>query len=158
MRAKTLLITAAMFIAGFGGVWAQGGGGPHGPAARQMFGRMFRNLDLTDQQRTEIRKVLETERSLMQPIHQQLRENREALKAATKDGQFNEAEVTKLAQKQGDLMAQMIVSRERVQSQIWQILTPEQRDKLAQWREKHQGGRGQLGAGPMFRRGLRNNQ
>lgn len=159
MRSKTRLVTAlvvmvALFVTGITVTLAQRG--PHkdfggGP----MMGRMFKNLDLTDQQRTEIKKVLETERSIMQPIHQQLRENREALDTATKDGQFNEAEVTSLAEKQGDLMAQMIVSRERVQSQIWQILTPEQREKTAQWREKGRKGAGQDG-GQMFQRGPRN--
>jgi len=159
MRANTVLITAALFVAGFTGVLAQRGGGPNGFGGGQMFGRMFRNLDLTDQQKTDIRKILEAERSVMQPVHEQLRANRDALNAATKDGQFNEAQVAQLAQKQGDLMAQMIVSRERVQSQIWQILTPEQRDKFAKWREKGQGGAGQDGAGPMqFRRGARRNR
>lgn len=158
MRANRILITAVLFAAGCTGMFAQRGAGPNGSGGGQMFGRMFRNLDLTDEQRTEIRKILEAERSVMQPVHQQLRDNREALQAATKDGQFNEAEVTKLAQKQGELMAQTIVSRERVQSQIWQILTPEQRDKLAKWRENHQGGPGQDGFGGMkFQRGSRKN-
>ena len=158
MRAKRLLITAALFVTGCAGVLAQGGGGPAGFGGRQMFGRMFKNLNLTDEQKTEVRKILEAERSVMQPVHQQLRENRDALNAATKDGQFNEAEVAQLAQKQGELMAQLIVSRERVQSQIWQVLTPEQRDKLSKWREHNPGGPGQQGAGPMFQRGPRRNR
>lgn len=156
MRANRLLVTAALFVAGFTGAFAQAGGGPHkGFGGGQMLGRMFRNLDLTDQQRTEIKKIMDTERSIMQPVHQQLRDNRAALQAATKDGQFNEAEVTKLAQKQGDLMAQSIVSRERVKSQVWQILTPEQRDKLAKWQEKRQEGPGGDQAPMGFRRGPR---
>ncbi len=156
MRAKTLLVTAAMLVAGCTGAFAQGGGPNKGGfGGGPMFGRVLRNLDLTDQQRTEIRKIMETERSVMQPVHEQMRANREALQAATKDGQFNEAEITKLAEKQGELMAQMIVSRERVQSQIWQMLTPEQRDKLAKWRENHQGGQGQDQAPMGFQRGRR---
>jgi len=154
MRANRLLVTTVLFVAGCAGTFAQRGGPPEGMGgmgAGHMPGRMFRNLDLTEQQRADIKKIMETERSIMQPVHQQLRENREALQAATKDGQFNEGEVTKLADKQGDLMAQMIVSRERVQAQIWQILTPEQREKLGQWREKGDGA-----SAPMFQRGRRN--
>ena len=67
----------------------------------------------------------------MQPIHEQMAKNREALKEATKDGQFNETQVSQLAEQQGDLMAQMIVSRERVKSQVYKLLTPEQREKMA---------------------------
>jgi len=156
MRAKTVVVTAALLVAGCAGALAQGGGPPEGFGGRQMFGRMFRNLDLTDQQKTEIKKILDAERSIMQRVHEQLRENREALNTATKDGQFNEGEVTRLAEKQGDLMAQVIVSRERVQSQIWQILTPEQRDKLAKFREKGHGGARPDGNAPMgFQRGFR---
>ncbi len=158
MRANRLLVTAALFVAGCAGAFGQRGGPPEGFGGGRMPGRMFRNLDLTDQQRTEIKKIMEAERSIMQPVHEQLRENREALKTATKDGQFNEAEVTKLAEKQGDLMAQVIVSRERVQSQIWQILTPEQREKLAQWREEGAGGPGQDRAPMQFQRGARRNR
>jgi Spy/CpxP family protein refolding chaperone len=42
-----------------------------------------------------------------------------------------------------------------VQSQIWQILTPEQRDKLAKWRET---GPGQDRAPMGFQRGARKNR
>ncbi|MFB3906630.1 MAG: Spy/CpxP family protein refolding chaperone [Acidobacteriota bacterium] len=152
MRASKTLVTAVLFVAGCIGAFGQRSGPPDGFGGGRMFGRMFKNLDLTDQQRTDIRKVLEAERSIMQPIREQLRENREALQAATKDGQFNEAEVTKVAERQGELMAQMIVSRERVKAQIWQILTPEQREKLPKWGERGFGD----GSVPMrFQRGPR---
>jgi protein CpxP len=122
-------------------------GGGLGPGGG--YGFLLRHLDLTDQQKTDIKKILDTERSVMQPVMTQLRDNREALQKATENGQFDESTVTSLADKQGTLMAQVIVSRERVKSQIWQVLTPEQRDKAQQFHEQ----RAERGAWRMGRRG-----
>jgi len=137
---------------GRGGYGAGYGFDDQGMGPGNRIGFLIRQLDLTDQQKADAKKILEAERSVMEPLRTQLRENREALQKATENGQFNEATVTSLAQKQGDLMAQMIVSRHRIQSQIWQILTPEQRDKATQLREKaaERGSRwmGRHGAGP----------
>ncbi len=99
-------------------------------------GYLAQQLNLTDQQKADIQKIFQAEKSVMEPVITQLRENRQALQQATANGQFDEATVTSLAQKQGDLMAQLIVSKHRVQSQIWQILTPEQREKASQLREQ----------------------
>ncbi len=142
MKRVTLLIAlVALFVVGFGTAFAaqaQGpggrrGGGPRGAAGEgaPLLGFIGRHLDLTDEQKAEVKKIVDAERTIMQPIHQQMQKNREALKEATKDGQFNETQVTQLAQQQGELMAQMIVSRERVKAQVYKILTPEQREKLA---------------------------
>jgi len=130
------LVVAALLVIGWAGVFAQGPGPRHGFGGGQFLGGMAKHLNLTDEQKAEIRKILEAERELMKPVHEQLRENRQALNEVTKDGQFNEAQVTKLAEQQGDLVAQTIVSRERVQAQIWQLLTPEQREKASQVRER----------------------
>jgi protein CpxP len=115
---------------------AQRGGPPEGFKRGPFMGRMARVLNLTDEQREQISKIHAAEREIMKPVYEQMREIRQALDEATKDGQFNEAEVTRLAEKQGELLAQTIVSRERVHAQIWQILTPEQREKMAQFRDK----------------------
>ena len=128
------------------------GFGDQGMGPGEQLGFAFRQLDLTEEQKTEMKKIFEAEKSLMEPIRTQLRDNREALRKATESGQFNEATVTSLAQKQADLMAQMIVSRHRVHAQIWQLLTPEQREKASELREKAgQRGRwmGRRGQGPV---------
>jgi len=139
-RVTVLIALVALLVFGFGSfaaqnVEAQGrkGGGPRGAAGEgaPLMGFIGRHLDLTDEQKAEVKKIVDAERTVMQPIHEQMAKNREALKEATKDGQFNETQVSQLAEQQGDLMAQMIVSRERVKSQVYKLLTPEQREKMA---------------------------
>jgi len=140
MKKFTVVITVVVLMVAFGmsfaaqGPGGRRGGGPFGEFGNgaPLLGYIARHLDLTDEQKAEVKKIAEAERAMMQPIHEQMRKNRTALQEATKDGQFNETEVTQLAQEQGQLMAQMIVSRERVKSQVYKILTPEQREKLAE--------------------------
>ena len=162
MRQHRLLVLGlSLLIAGVSLGFAQPGGrralgaGPGGPPG-DLWGmqnprglRFLTNfLDLTDEQEAAVKKIFETEREIMKPVFEQLRENRLALQEATKDGKFNEAQVTGLAQQQGQLIAQTIVSRERVKSQVYQLLTPEQRDKLGKahqrferWMENRPQGR-----------------
>ena len=154
-RVTILLALVALFVVGFGATLtaqAQGrrGGGPRGAVGEggPLLGFIGRHLDLTDEQKAEVKKIVEAERTVMQPIHEQMQKNREALKEATKDGQYNETQVTQLAQQQGELMAQMIVSRERVKSQVYKILTPEQREKLAAMGDRfEQMGERRMGGG-----------
>ena len=56
-------------------------------------------------------------------------------KLADLKGNFDEAAVTEVAKNQGDLMAQMIVARQRVKSEIFAILTDEQKAKAEQLHE-----------------------
>ncbi len=145
MKKLTVAITVVVLMLAFGlsltaqpGPGGRRGGGAFGQAGdgAPLLGYIARHLDLTDDQKAEVKKIAAAERTMMQPIHEQMRKNRTALQEATKEGQFNESEVTQLAQEQGQLMAQMIVSRERVKSQVYKILTPEQREKLAEVGER----------------------
>ncbi len=117
---------------GFHGPGGHGGPGGGGDFGRHFLGRLADKLGLTDQQREQAKTILEAERTANQPIIEELQANREALKEAGKFGAFeqNEAEIMGLAQRQGELHAQLIVAKERVKSQLYQILTPEQQQQL----------------------------
>ena len=54
----------------------------------------------------------------------------------TSNGQFNETQVRILANQKAQAMADLIVARERVQSKVFAVLTPEQQSKLNQMRER----------------------
>ena len=93
-------------------------------------------LDLTDEQKTKVKAILEAEKPTVQPLVQQLAANRKELQQVTDNGQFNEAQVQAIATKQGQTLSQLIVEKERVQSQIYAVLTPEQRAKAEKMREQ----------------------
>lgn len=107
--------------------------GHKGPGLRGMImGRVARELNLTDQQKVEIKAIIEAERPRVEPLVRQLAATRRELREATANGQFDEAQVGALASRQGQTLAQLIVEKERVKSQVYGVLTPEQRAKAAE--------------------------
>ena len=104
--------------------------GMHGERGIMM---ALRSLDLTDEQKSKVKEILDANRSTIQPIRGQMRTNHEKL-AALK-GNFDDAAVTEIAKNQGDLTEQLIVARQHVKSQIFAILTDEQKAKAEKLRE-----------------------
>lgn len=121
-------------------VFAQRGGGDfgrgNGGRGGFMFGRMAKELNLTEEQKTQIKQIMETEKSKVQPIFESLKENRQKMEELTADGNFDEVKVKTLADEQGSLSALLIVEKERTKSQIFQILTAEQREKAKAMKSK----------------------
>ena len=107
----------------------------HGPGP-EMVEHMARALDLTDDQQTQIKTILEGARSATEPLHSKMDEVRKQLEAATANGQFDEAQVRALANQQAQLMADSIVEHERTKSKIFAILTPEQRAKAEEMHKR----------------------
>jgi Spy/CpxP family protein refolding chaperone len=107
-------------------------GGWHGKRAHGKRGGFFgRGLELTDAQREQVKAITEAERAKNAALHQQIAENRQALREATKSGSFDEAQVRAIAEKGAALQAELTVSRVRVQSAIYNtVLTAEQKAKL----------------------------
>lgn len=99
-------------------------------------------LQITQEQRTQIQSILQTEKSLLEPHIQSLRETRQQLREATRDGVYNENQVRTLVQQQTQALGELLVARHRVEAQIYEILTPAQREELEQLRgrfEQHLG-------------------
>ena len=101
----------------------------HKRGARAM---MFRGLDLTEEQKVQMKQIRQTSKEKIKPIREQMKANRQKLAELSAGGNFDQAQVQAIAAQQGSLSAQMIVERESVKSQIFQILTPEQKAKAAE--------------------------
>lgn len=106
------------------------------PFLRRFLGRLDGYLDLTEAQRAQIKTILEAERPKLQPLVLQTATMHKAIVEATATGEFNEAQIRALATRQGQNVASLIVEKERVKTQIYQVLTPEQRTKLEQLRQR----------------------
>ncbi len=121
-------------------VFAQRGGGGddfgRGGRGGFLFGRLAKELNLSDEQKAQIKQIMDAEKEKVQPIFESLKENRQKMEALTADGNFDETKVKQLADEQGSLTALMIVEKERIKSQIFQILTVEQREKAKAMKEK----------------------
>jgi len=96
---------------------------------------LWKKLNLTDAQKKEMFSIRLEERAKIKPLFQQLKAGRDQLRALPK-GQFDEAKVRSIAKGQADTIADMIVAKERMKSRMYAVLTPEQRTKVEQMREK----------------------
>jgi len=115
------------------------------PIIDRIVSRITRHLDLTDAQQTQVRSILEAERSKVAPLMAEASKNRQQLRASTASGKFDEAQVRSLAAQQAQTMTEMIVEKERVKARIYnEVLNAEQRTKadqlLERMHERFQGG------------------
>jgi periplasmic protein CpxP/Spy len=101
--------------------------------------RMFaRQLNLTDAQRTQMHQILAKEKPTMQPLMQQMAQSRLQIAQLELNGAFDESQVRPLASQQAQAMQDFIVQRARVESELIQVLTPDQKTKLGQLLTQHQ--------------------
>jgi len=122
------------------------GPAPNPPAAhrnfvRQRLDRLAQKLNLTDSQKQQAKAIFQNARMTSKPIREQLKENRQALRAAAQAGN-KDATIQQLAAKQGSLMGKMVAIRTEAFGKFYQLLTPEQRAKADQmhqeWRQRTQ--------------------
>lgn len=102
---------------------------------------LWKKLHLTDAQKTQIHTIISEERAKMKPLFQQLKAGRDELKALRKSGTFDEAKVRSIAKGQADTIIELIVTKERIKSKVYEVLTPEQRTKAQElcesWKARH---------------------
>lgn len=134
MNRKGMMALVAALILGLGAAaLAQNKfEGKRGGMRGQFGQRMAEQLGLTDAQKTQIQQIMQAEKTKTQSLREELRSQHQQLAAATKGGAFDEAQVRTRANQQAQTQANLIVERERVKAQIFQILTPEQRTKAEQ--------------------------
>ncbi len=142
---KNFFMVAAIILALMAGVavtLAAQGRGPGMPGMGMgrhggMLRHMTRELNLTEAQQAQVKSIMQAERAKVQPIMQQLRQNEQAENAGI-NGNFDEAQARTFANKQAQLMTDMIVEKRRTKSQIYAVLTPEQREKALQLMQERQ--------------------
>jgi Spy/CpxP family protein refolding chaperone len=146
MNKKILFLAVTAIIlavaAGIGGtVFAQGPHRGSGPGFERHGGWMLRHmtkeLNLTTDQQAQIKSIMQAERGKIHPLIEQLRQNEQA-QDANINGNFDEGQARAFAGKQTQIMSDLIVEKQRTKSQIYAVLTPEQRQKAQQLRQEHQ--------------------
>jgi Spy/CpxP family protein refolding chaperone len=89
--------------------------------------RVATELQLTDAQKEFARTLFQENRAAARPIAQELRQGRQQMAAAVKAN--NEAEITRLANQQAQLTAQLNALRAKSMAKFYAQLTPEQKVK-----------------------------
>ena len=87
------------------------------------------DLNLTDDQKAQIKTILVNERPMIQALRQQIEQENEQLHSKTT---YDDTFVHSVAQQESATLANAIVEREKIRSEIFAVLTPDQQQKLAQ--------------------------
>jgi Spy/CpxP family protein refolding chaperone len=116
----------------------------HGHRGRGAFFSKF--LNLTDAQQSQAKAIFEDARQSAEPVRSQLKQTRESLRAAVQSN--NTAQIQQLSATEGSEIGQLSAIHSGAMAKVYQILTPEQQQKLASMRQarearraaRHQGG------------------
>ena len=119
------------------------GGGPRG--MRGGPGMEFGGLDLTDDQRAQLRKIREARQSEFKAAGEKLHTAREGMRALMEADSINESAIRSKSHEVAAAEAEVAILNAQVRAESLQILTSEQQAKLKEMRAK----RGQ----PLQRRG-----
>ncbi len=144
-RIRILTIGAAVLLAVAAAI-AQGPHGFGGPGGG--FHHMLRQLDLTSDQHSQVKAIFEKEKPTLQPLMQQMRQNHSAMSALEASGPFDEAKTRALATQNSQTMIELQVEHARIRSEIMQILTADQKAKLAQIEANREARTGKHGPPP----------
>jgi len=102
----------------------------------QLNTEVIRYLDLTPAQVTSIQELVSEERRTLEPLMAQLQLTNEQLVAITgQDQTKNEKQVKSLANVQARNLTNLIVANSRLRAKIYQLLNPQQRRRLDEFRK-----------------------
>jgi protein CpxP len=134
--AAALALTAAVAFARQEDHHGPGGhGGPGGPHGGSIVEHLSRELNLTDAQKTQVKQIEDSLRESTKPLQEQLMKTGGGPLDGFKDG-FDEAAVRSAAQARAAIHVELEVAHARAMSQIYALLTTEQKAKLAELRQQ----------------------
>jgi protein CpxP len=116
----------------------RGGGfhGEHGGPPHDGLGPLARDLNLTDEQKAQIKKITDSFAESTKALHDQLRTLHESQPDPLSGAAFDEAAVRSAAEAHAKIEVELEVTHARIMSQIFNVLTPEQKAKLAAKRQE----------------------
>jgi len=86
-------------------------------------------LNLTDDQRAQMKTIMQKEHPAMKPLFQQQHQIDLQLRQYV-EGTFDQAKVQALAAQKAQVQVQLTVAQTRIHSEMYQLLTPDQQSKL----------------------------
>ena len=109
-------------------------GGMYGPLGMDGHVIQFyaKFLNVTDEQKTQMKAVLQKEKPTLQPLMQQLHQMDQQLKQY-EEGTFDEAKVQGLVAQQSQTLVQLKVEQSRIHNELYQLLTSDQQGKLKEF-------------------------
>jgi protein CpxP len=136
-RIRIVTIGAAVLLAAAVAIaqGRHGHGGPDGDFGH-MLGFYTHYLDLTTDQQAQVKAIWEKEKPTLKPLMQLEHQNRASMRALEAAGPFDEAKTRTLATQNAQVMVELQVAHARIKSEMVQILTADQKTKLAEFEAK----------------------
>jgi periplasmic protein CpxP/Spy len=107
-------------------------------------GAMFRQLNLTEDQKTKMAQIRESFGERTKSLRQQLRAKHQELRQAESSGTFNEALATQKLSEEAVLKAKLMGEQHKLQQEMLTVLTAEQRTQMEQLRAQFKTKRGEF--------------
>jgi Spy/CpxP family protein refolding chaperone len=98
----------------------------------------IRQLNLTEAQRTQLQDIRDRHRDAMRSAMTKLESARRAQEAAIEKVPADEARITSLTQDLTPAEVDVAIQRARLNTEMWSVLTPEQRDQVTKLRAERQ--------------------
>lgn len=105
-------------------------------------GGFFRQLNLTEDQKTKMKQIRESFAQTNKPLREQLRAKRQELRQASEGGTFNEALATQKLTEMASLQAKLMGERNKLHQEMLSVLTAEQKAQLEQSKAQFKARRG----------------
>jgi periplasmic protein CpxP/Spy len=122
-----------------GGPQHYGMKGPHGQfRGGAGIGFPMRGLNLTEDQHAQIKQIMQNEKGNIHPLMQQEFQARSQMMQLITSGTFDQAKATALASQEAQTHIQMQVEHAKIASQIYQLLSSDQKAKVTDMLAKHQ--------------------
>ena len=102
------------------------------------FGMMLHQLNLTEDQKAQVKKIFEAEKPNIKPLIQQQFQSHQQMMQLITSGNFDQAKATAIATQDAQGKIQMEVEHAKIGSQIYQLLDSTQKAKVADMLAKHQ--------------------
>jgi Spy/CpxP family protein refolding chaperone len=121
---------------GPGGPRGERGFGPRGPGGPGGHIPFLRGLDLTDEQKAQVKQIVDSFGASTRELREKMRGLGGPDGDVLKDGAFDEAAVRSAAQARAQIQVELEVAHARMLSQVYAVLTAEQKAKLAERRQQ----------------------
>lgn len=95
-------------------------------------------LNLTEDQHAQIKQIFQNEKGNIHPLMQQQFQAHQQMMQLITSGSFDEAKATAIASQEAQTRIQMEVEHAKIGAQIYQLLSADQKAKVADMMAKHQ--------------------
>ncbi len=139
IKLLTIATAAAIIVGGLTSATAQNANESAtgaGPGRGRILQRIAKKLNLTDDQRSQVKTVLVADKDTLKSLFGQLHDARTNLRAAIHASDANESAVRAASAKVAGVEADLAVERMKLYGKIAPILTDEQRRKIAGFEQR----------------------